>query len=212
MRGGCLHFIQRDWSRVELSPLTSDRLALQGDIMEQTATGILNRAIRVARLDPAVYREIARDGGATMEAAIVVAVVAVASGIGALTDSFGVVVLAIVGAFLGWVVFSAMTYFFGKNIFGTPTTQVDVETLMRTQGYARVPGILAFFGFIPVLGWIAALVGGIWSLVTAIVAIRETLLISTGRAIIVGIIAAIASFIILFILGLVFDVNYTTIV
>jgi hypothetical protein len=195
-----------------LSPLTSDRLALQGDIMEQTATGILNRAIRVARLDPAVYREIARDGGATMEAAIVVAVVAVASGIGALTDSFGVVVLAIVGAFLGWVVFSAMTYFFGKNIFGTPTTQVDVETLMRTQGYARVPGILAFFGFIPVLGWIAALVGGIWSLVTAIVAIRETLLISTGRTIIVGIIAAIASFIILFILGLVFDVNYTTIV
>ena len=180
--------------------------------MEQKASGILNRALRVAKLDLPVFREIAGDANATMEAAIVVAVVAVASGIGALTESFGVVVLAIVGAFLGWVVFSAMTYFFGKNIFGTPTTQVSVESLMRTQGYARAPGILAFFGFIPVLGWIAAIVGGIWALVTAIVAIRETLVISTGRAITVGIVAAIASAIVLFILGLIFGVEYTTII
>ncbi len=180
--------------------------------MEQNAAGILNRALRVAKLDPAVYHEIARDRGATVEAAIVVAVVAVASGIGALTDSFGVVALAIIGAFIGWVVFSAMTYFFGTNIFGSPTAQVDVKTLMRTQGYARGPGVLAFFGFIPVLGWIAAFVGGVWSLVTAIVAIRETLQIGTGRAILVGIIAAIASGIVLFILSLVFGVDYTTIV
>jgi hypothetical protein len=83
---------------------------------------------------------------------------------------------------------------------------------MRTQGYARVPGILAFFGFIPVLGWIVAIVGSIWALVTAIVAIRETLVISTGRAIIVGIIAAIASGIVLFILALIFGVDSTTIV
>ncbi|MGI8963705.1 MAG: YIP1 family protein [Thermomicrobiales bacterium] len=179
--------------------------------MQQSANGILNRAIRVAKLDLPVYREIAQDSRATTEAAIVVAVVAVASGIGALTESFGVVVVAIVGAFLGWIVFSAMTYFFGKNIFGTPTTQVDIESLMRTQGYARVPGILAFFGFIPVLGWIVAIVGSIWALVTAIVAIRETLVISTGRAIIVGIIAAIASGIVLFILALIFGVDSATI-
>ncbi len=172
--------------------------------MDQKASGILNRAIRVARLDFPVYREIARDANATTEAAVVVAVVALASGIGALSDSFGRVVVAVLGAFIGWVVFAGMTYFFGKNVFGAPNTQVNVESLLRTQGYAQAPGVLAFFGFIPVLGWIAALVGGIWGIVTAVVAIRETLVIGTGRAIIVGIVAAIASAIIVGLLGLIF--------
>ncbi len=176
--------------------------------MDQMVNGILNRAIRVAKLELPVYREIARDANATKEAAVVVAVVALASGIGALSDSFGSVVVAVLGAFIGWVVFAGMTYFFGKNIFGSPSTQVDVESLLRTQGYAQAPGVLAFFGFIPVLGWIAALVGGIWGIVTAVVAIRETLVIGTGRAIIVGIIAAIASGIVVGLLGLIFVGNW----
>lgn len=176
--------------------------------MDQKVNGILNRAIRVAKLDPPVYREITRDANATKEAAVVVAVVALASGIGALSDSFGSVVVAVLGAFIGWVVFAGMTYFFGKNIFGTPSNQVNVESLLRTQGYAQAPGVLAFFGFIPVLGWLAALAGGIWGIVTAVVAIRETLVIGTGRAIIVGIIAAIASGIIVGLLGLLFVGNW----
>ncbi len=176
--------------------------------MDQMVNVILNRAIRVAKLDLPVYREIARDANATKEAAVMVAVVALASGIGALSDSFGRVVLAVIVAFIGWVIFAAMTYFFGKNIFGLPTTQVDVESLLRTQGYAQAPGVLAFFGFIPILGWAVALVGAIWGLVTAIVAIRETLVIGTGRAIIVGIIAAIASGIVGGVLGLLFGVGW----
>jgi len=176
--------------------------------MDKMVNGILNRAIHVAKLDLPLYREIARDANATKEAAVVVAVVALASGIGALSDSFGSVVVAVLGAFIGWVVFAGMTYFFGKNIFGSPSTQVDVESLLRTQGYAQAPGVLAFFGFIPVLGWIAALVGGIWGIVTAVVAIRETLVIGTGRAIIVGIIAAIASGIVVGLLGLIFVGNW----
>ncbi|MEJ7902288.1 MAG: YIP1 family protein [Thermomicrobiales bacterium] len=176
--------------------------------MDQMAGGILNRVIRVAKLDLPVYREIARDANATKEAAVVVGVVALASGIGVLSDSFGRVVVAVLAAFISWVVFAAMTYFFGKNIFGTPSTQVNVESLLRTQGYAQAPGVLAFFGFIPVLGWIAAIVGGIWALITAIVAIRETLVIGTGRAIIVGIVAAIASAIVSGIIGLIFGIGW----
>jgi hypothetical protein len=177
--------------------------------MEQTANSIMNRALQVARLDLPAYREIARDVAATKEAAIVVAVVALASGIGSLTDSFGEVVLAILGAFVWWAVFSAMTYFFGKNIFGSPSTQVDVQSLMRSQGYAQAPRVLAFFGFIPVLGWIVAAIGMLWGIVTAVVAIRETLVISTMRAVIVAIVAAIASGLIVGILGLIFVGNWS---
>lgn len=172
--------------------------------MDQTIDTILRRAQRVARLDLPVYREIARDPNATMEAAIVVAVVALASGIGALTDSFGRVVIAMIGAFVWWVVFAAMTYFFGKKFYGTTSSMMSVENLMRSQGYARVPGILAFFGFIPVLGWIVAFAGSIWALITSIAAIRETLVIGTVRAVIVGIIAALASGLIVGMLGLIF--------
>jgi hypothetical protein len=165
---------------------------------------IINRAIRVAKLDLPTYRQIGRDPSALPEAAIIVGLVALASGIGALTDSFGRVVISIVGAFVWWGVFSAMTYFFGKNIFGTAHSQINVQSLMRTQGYARVPGLLAFFGFIPIVGWMLAVIAWFWGLVTAIVAIRETLIISTGRAIFVGLIALFASAIIVGILGLIF--------
>lgn len=176
--------------------------------MDQMANGILSRAVRVAKLDLPVYREIARDRNATTQAAVVVAVVALAAGIGALTDSFGRVVIAILGAFIWWVVFAAMTYFFGKNVFGSPNTMVDVQSLLRTQGYAQAPRVLAFFGFIPVLGWIAAVVGSILSIITAVVAIRETLVIGTARAVIVGIVAGIASSLIVGILGLIVVGNW----
>jgi hypothetical protein len=176
--------------------------------MDQVANGIINRAIRVSKLDLPVFREISRDGNATKEAAIVVAVVALAAGIGALTDSLWAVILSVISAFLYWTVFSAMTYFFGKNIFGTPTTQVDVESLMRTLGFAQAPRILYLLGFIWVLGPLVAFVGWCWALVASVVAIRETLQVSTARAVIVGLVASIASAIILTIIGLITGIGY----
>src|SRR6187551_876322 len=110
----------------------------------------IERAIRVARLELPIYRTIAFDPNATRQAALVVAAVAVASGIGSIGDSLGAIITAIIGAFLGWFIFAAMTWFFGRNVFGTPVTQVNMESLLRTLGYARAPGILAIFGFIPV--------------------------------------------------------------
>ncbi len=53
--------------------------------------------------------------------------------------------------------------------------------------------MLALFGIIPLFGWMLVLVGGLWSFVTAIVAIRETLRLSTMRALLIAIIAAIAT-------------------
>lgn len=168
--------------------------------------------MQVSKLNLPVYRAIERDPKATTEAAIVVGVVAVASAIGNLggDDAGRRLILGLIGTFLSWVIFAAMTYFFGRNVFGVPTTEVSIEGLLRTQGYAHAPGVLGVFGFIPVLGWIAAVVGGIWALVTAIIAIRETLNVGTGRAILVGIIAAIASAIVIGILGLLFGVGFGT--
>lgn len=175
--------------------------------MQRSSSGIVDRARRVVQLDQRVFDEIAHDPAATREAAIVVAVVAVASAIGGAADGVNGIIVGVIGAILGWLIFAGMAWFFGTNIFGTPTTSASAESMLRTLGYAQAPNVLAIFGFIPVLGWLAALLGSIWSVVVAIVAIRQTLQISTGRAIITAVLAWIALAIVSVILSLAFDID-----
>jgi hypothetical protein len=58
--------------------------------------------------------------------------------------------------------------------------------------------------FIPLLGWIVALVAGIWTLVTSIIAIRQALDFTLGRAIGTAIVAAIVNGLIFGLFGLIF--------
>lgn len=171
---------------------------------------IYDRARNVSMLDVPTFRAIQLDPNATKEAAIVVAVVAVASAIGSAGDEGGRVLVSLIGAFLSWLILSGMTYFFGTNIFGTPTTQVNMESLLRALGYAQAPAALAIFGIIPMFGWMFVLTGGLWSLVTAVVAIRETLRLSTMRAVLIAIVAAFATALISGTLGILLGVDVSS--
>jgi hypothetical protein len=155
-------------------------------MMERTAgdRSLISRMVGAAQLNDAVYEDIERDVDATGQAAIVVAIVAVCSGIGQLRDGgIAGLVLAIIAAFVGWVVWAAVTYWVGKTFFKTPNTEVTLGQMLRTLGFAQSPGVLRILGFIPVLGPLISLVAGIWVLVTGIVAIRTAMDFSTGRAI-----------------------------
>lgn len=158
---------------------------------------MINRMVRASQLDSAVYEEVERDIDATTQAAIVVAIVAVSTGIGQLRDN-GILglVLGIVGGLVGWVVWAAITYFVGKTIFKTANTRVTMGEMLRTLGFARSPGVLNFLGVIPVLGVIVLLITGIWTLITGVIAIRQAMDFSTGRAIGTAIIGWIISAII----------------
>ncbi|MGI8482692.1 MAG: YIP1 family protein [Thermomicrobiales bacterium] len=169
---------------------------------------IVDRSIGVAKLVQRTYREIAVDPGATREAAIVVVVVAVASGIGGAGHGFGGIFFGIIGAFISWLLFTVVAWFFGKHLFGVPTTNANRESLLRTIGYAQAPGILAIVGFIPILGGLIAFVGSIWVIVTSVFAIRQVFGMSTGRAIITAVIAGIATGIILPFIGLIFGIGF----
>jgi hypothetical protein len=175
--------------------------------VQNSGQTIVDRVVGVLKLEVPTYEAIERDPHATREAAIVVAAVAIASGIGGLDEGLGGLIAGIIGALITWLVFSGFAYFFGKQLFGTPTTQANFEHVLRTVGYARAPGLLNLFGFIPVLGIIIAIVASIWGIVTVIIAIRQALDFSTSRAIITGIVAAIAAAIVLGILGLIFDIG-----
>lgn len=90
----------------------------------------------------------------------------------------------IVGVLLAvarYYIWAYIAYFVGKSMFqgqGTP------PQLLRTLGYAYGPTALAVFSFIPCVGGLIALLGGIWSLVCGFFAVREAHRLSDGQTIV----------------------------
>ncbi len=88
----------------------------------------------------------------------------------------GIVAMVGVGvllAIVGWIVWAVTTFAIGTKIFNGTT---DVGEMLRVLGFAQAPRVI---GVIPFLGPVAA----VWVLVASVVAIREGLDFSTGRAI-----------------------------
>lgn len=143
--------------------------------------GFTERMVGAATLNIATYEEVEHDQTATGQAAGVVALVAVASaigsyGIGGLYGALG----QVVSAFIGWVVWSAVTLLIGTKVFrGT----ADMGEMLRTLGFAQSVGVIKVLGIVPLLGWIAGLAAGIWMLVCGVVAIRQALDFTTGKAV-----------------------------
>ncbi|UCC81754.1 MAG: YIP1 family protein [Gemmatimonadota bacterium] len=143
--------------------------------------GFTERMVGAATLNITTYEEVEHDQTATGQAAGVVALVAVASaigsyGIGGLYGSLG----QVVSAFIGWVVWSAVTLLIGTKVFGGTA---DMGEMLRTLGFAQSVGVIKILGIVPLLGWIASLAAGIWMLVCGVVAVRQALDFTTGKAI-----------------------------
>jgi hypothetical protein len=156
--------------------------------MQQQRT-MIDRMRGAAVLDVDVYEEVEADRTATGQAAGVVAIVAIASGLGAARDGGGGIVAGILVALLGWLAWSAVTYLIGDKLLGGTATWGE---LLRTLGFAQSPGVLYVFAAVPVLGWLVRPVVAVWILVAGIIAIRQALDFSTGRAIATALIGWVA--------------------
>jgi len=166
---------------------------------------IMDRVVGVVRLDAAAYEDIERDKSAMSQAAIVVVIAALAGGIGALgADGFKSFIAALIGGIVGWIAYSYAVYFVGTKWLSTAATEADSGQVLRTMGFAQAPHILSVVGFIPILGPLLSLVGGIWVIVTSVVAIRQSLEMNTGRAVATAIVAGICYLIVAIIIGAIF--------
>lgn len=166
---------------------------------------MIRNMIRAAALDPEFYSRAESSPGMTWQALIVVivanALAAVGSWIGSVNtqDMFGadvwasmrgwlgigdfpvpseggivaMVAAGILLAIVGWIVWAMTTFVIGSKLFSGTT---DVGEMLRVLGFAQAPRAI---GVIPFLGPVAA----VWVLVASVVAIREGLDFSTGRAI-----------------------------
>ncbi|MCP3987023.1 MAG: hypothetical protein GY723_21755 [bacterium] len=149
-----------------------------------------DRVIGALMLDATVFEEVEHDESSLGQAATVVAIAAVAGGIGAL-GSGGVTGLigGVVLAGLAWVIGAAVVWLVGVQMMGHSS---DLPQLLRTLGFASAPGVLRVLGIIPLLGWIAALAAAILSLIAWVIAVRQALDVDTGQAVLVCVLAFFA--------------------
>ena len=147
-------------------------------------SSIVNRMIRAARLEAAVYEEVEHDRDATRQAAIVVAGTSIAAGIGtSIGVGLGALIVIPLLSIAGWAIYAWLTYFIGTRLLAGPETSADWGELARTLGFANAPRALLIFGVVPALAGILVVVVGVWTLITTVVAVRAALDFSTGRAI-----------------------------
>ena len=160
---------------------------------------ITDRMKGAAMLNVATYEEVEADTTATGQAAIVVTLGAIASAIGSSGAGSVGIIGALVASLIGWVLWAGVTYFIGAKILGGTATWGE---LLRTLGFAQSPKVLAVLAIIPGLAWIVGTVLGIWLLIAGIIAIRQALDFSTGKAVATAVLGWLAMVIPFALLGL----------
>jgi hypothetical protein len=167
-----------------------------------------DRIIGVFKLDVNTFEEIEADESATTQAALVVLIVALISGIGSgilsgSTDAgfFGGFLSSLISTFVGWLIWSAITYFVGTSLFEGVS---DLGEMLRVIGFAYAPQIL---GIIPCIGGI---VGAIWSLIAGFIAVRQGLDLDNTKALLTIAIGFIGYIVVLIIVSLIFGAGVFT--
>lgn len=171
---------------------------------------IVDRAIGISRFARKYYRDVAVDPGATAEGAIVVVVVATATGLGGLGAGIGGFMAGVLWAVIRWLLFTVAAWFLAREVFKTKP-EGDVTALARVLGYAQAPGIIAIVGFIPLLGWSLSLVGNIWLVLSVVMALRYVLMLDFKQSFLTAIGAWIVAGALAALIAAIFGVDLSTV-
>ena len=153
---------------------------------------LVDRMIRAARLDVDLYEEVEADTTALPQALVVVVIAGLSIGLGSaffvLWDHSAMTFLqallwGILMGIVGWFIWSLLVYHIGTRFFRGPETESDYFEVLRTVGFSASPGALGILGFIPFIGWLIRLAIWVWMLAAMVIAVRQALDFTTGRAI-----------------------------
>jgi hypothetical protein len=169
---------------------------------------LVARMTRAAQLDDTLYEEVEADESATGQAALVVLLVGMASGLGhglyEMMHGHGAPPLIVgvigggLGQLIGWVVWAVLTYWIGTSLFKGTATPGE---MLRTLGFAQSPGVLIALSFIPFLGWVIHAVVGVWMLIAGVIAVRQAMDFTTEKAIFTVLVGWLVPFILSLLLG-----------
>ena len=158
---------------------------------------MLNRMLGAARLSVVTFEDVERDSSATIQALIIVIMVALASGIGELlsgdADILRALVFGVIRGIVSWAIWALIAMFVGTKILKTDQTEADWGQLARCTGFAQTPGILTVLIFLPAfIGTAIGVIALFWQLAAMVIAVRQSLdYTSTLRAFFVILIAFI---------------------
>lgn len=148
------------------------------------------RMLRAARLESALYEEVEAEPRSLGQAFAVVLLASAAGVLGAwLADQPPLrLALEAVEPVVFWLGASLFAYMAGATFFRGPHTQTDYAEVLRTTGFAFAPGLLRVLGGVPAIDAAGlhippTLLSDAWVVLASIVAVRQALDFSTGRAI-----------------------------
>ena len=152
---------------------------------------LTGRMVGAMKADVAMLTEIENDPAAFGQAITVIVIAGIASLIGNIFRAgIGAGIFGLVSSVISYLLFALFVYLIGVKVMPEPSTKADFNETFRVLGFAAAPGVFNVLAIIPILGILVSFVIWIWSLVIAVIAIREVLDYSnTGRAIIVAVIA-----------------------
>lgn len=170
---------------------------------------LLDRMFRAAMLDPLVFDEVKEDRESMAQAVQVILIVLIIGIVSTivqnvfgpddslaqtnLSSSLGTSAATTV---LGWLLWAFLAYLIGSGVFGGAATYVE---MLRTLAFAQSPIVITILTVPlmlvptagPILAGLLGFAAAVWVLVASVVATRQALGISTGKATITTVIAAI---------------------
>lgn len=172
------------------------------------------RMLRAAKVESQLYEEVEADSGATGQALLVVVLASLSAGVGhgisglmkggagGIGFFFANLVTGAIGSLVAWFIFSLLCFWLGTTLFKGPNTRSTLGELLRVLGFADSPALLNIFAFIPFIGPLIPFVTMIWTIIAAVVGVRQACDFTTGRAVGTVLVAAIIPLIILVLIGL----------
>lgn len=179
------------------------------------------RIIGAIKLQRPIYDEVRRDPSAMLQAAGIVAVTGLLSGISQfaevrgqtfdadgktyhVTDSFlaplgGGIGIAI-AALIFWALAAVLFRFVATKMLGSPETGIQWQEVARPLGFASAPSLLILLTPIPIIGFLVGSVVGIWSFAAQIVAMSEVFRVSKLRSFAIIVVSWIGATLVLSIL------------
>lgn len=169
----------------------------------QPSHSFVERIIGSVKLDRPTYDEVRRDTNAMKQAAAIVAVTGLLSGISQFADvrgqtiDFGDSTYEVTNSFFGplasgivisiialisWIVAALIFRLVGVKMLNSPETNIQWQEVARPLGFASAPSLLLILTPIPVLGFLVGSIVGLWSFAAQIVAMSETFRVSKLRA------------------------------
>ena len=144
---------------------------------------IRERIFEVFKLQADAFEAISHDPEASVQAVLIVALVALllalGSSVSSLFGDLGLAVnlfIAVVWTFMSWILWAGIVFLGGRLLSGGP---VSFRQILRVTGFAYAPQALA------ILPWFGALVGAIWTLAAGFVATRQVLGLDNRRSVLI---------------------------